>query len=48
MDIKLIHSWSVDELVERAVRTGMAGQSAESMSSADEGRLDRQPQEMPA
>lgn len=38
----------VDELVERAVRTGMAGQSAESMSSADEGRLDRQPQEMPA
>lgn len=47
MDIKLIHNWSVDEL-ERAVRTGMAGQSAESMSSADEGRLDRQPQEMPA
>lgn len=48
MDIKLIHNWSVGVVVERAVRTGMAGQSAESMSSADEGRLDRQPQEMPA
>lgn len=48
MDIKLIHNWSVGLLVERAVRTGMAGQSAESMSSAVEGRLDRQPQEMPA
>lgn len=43
MDIKLIHNWSVGVVVERAVRTGMAGQSAESMSSADEGRLDRQP-----